>query len=464
MAVTSSAAVGGWGALSTGLDARMVGSRSREAPLLTALLLLFYVIYGALGRDVFYNHNDAATAGGDPIGAFLFYARFAMAAAAVLLVTASAGLTWALSKVPLLFAPFVALALASTLWADNWKATFGGAAALAGMWVAVPVLVHRMGLVQAVRASLHLTAVIVILSAALALLVPSIGTHSVAGAAHFGRWRGIFAHKNGLGPWAAYGAVFLLTHAHLCRGPRPYWWFAWACAVACLFFSGSATALGTTVFLVLCSVFFAALRRYRLSVVLTIGGLLFVLAVVAAIPGIPLLFEILGRDETLTGRTDVWAYAQAYFWRRPWFGYGYQSLGGEDFLAQTSYVFNQLVPGPESGYFDLLLEVGLVGAILFAVPFFVVIRNGFEWLKHVELRDRSAIEYMLMIQLSTLIYAATETNALVCTGFDGLIAFVGFFALLTTPKSPDARLRGEFRLAKHYLPPQRRPRSRLASA
>lgn len=152
---------------------------------------------------------------------------------------------------------------------------------------------------------------------------------------------------------------------------------------------------------------------------------------------------------SLTGRTAIWALAFDHFWDRPWFGNGYQQMGGPRFLNSIFLEFGQAIPGPESAYLELLLDVGIVGSIFFVAPMIACVRNGFEWLKHVRLEDRASIEFMLMTLVAVFVGGYTETGMIISTGFDGVLSFGAFFALLTTPKSPEGVLRGEFRLAKY---------------
>jgi exopolysaccharide production protein ExoQ len=440
------------------LDAKFVNEKSRERPFLIAMFLLIYISYGALGRDIFFNHLNSATASSeDPIGRVLPYIRVTTCILSFLVITMSAGLTWTISKIPLMFMPFCVLALASSVWSDNPKQTLSNALMVTAMWLALPPIIHRIGLAQAMKSSLLLISAVVIISAALALLMPSIGTHTgteFVQAVHAGRWRGIFAHKNGLGPWAAYGSIFLFTHSKFVGGPRLYWWVARLCALLCLIFSGSATSIALTAFILGTWFGFMLLRRQKLSIILTIAFFLGIMGILIIVFLQDFVFALLQRDANLTGRTQIWQIADGFFWQRPWFGSGYQTLGGEAFLNQILLTFLQPIPGPESGYYCLLMELGIFGIAFFFVPFWASIKNGLEWLKYVRIQDRAAIEFFLTIQLSTLVLAVSETNALVSTGFDGVIAFTGLFALLTTPKSPDQRLKGEFRLAKYWTKPQ----------
>lgn len=442
-------------------DVRLADGGARfERGVLVALFVLLYMAYGALGRDVFYNHLmfGRGVTVVDPIGAVLPYVRITLCLVAILLVVALTDLNWAFSKVPWLLAPFLLLALLSVRWSDNPKDVIRNVVMTATMWLALPMLIHRLGFATSTRITLHVIAAVCIASCFLALAFPNIGRHSGLEAvqqSHVGEWRGIFSHKNSLGPWAAWGSVFLFTHSSVCGGPRLYWWVARASAVACLVFCHSATSVVACAAVWLLWIGFMLLRRlslgaFLLAVLLPIG----LCATVAAIFSSDLLL-VLGRDDTFTGRTLIWALDAEFFWQRPWFGYGFEMLGGAAF---NDHLFNMTgqVLSPESAYWSMLLDLGVVGFALFLIPLLIAIRNGFEWMKHVVLVDRAFMEMQILLIFSIMIIALTEAQILLSTGFDGVITFTALFALLTVPKSPEGVLRGEFRLAKHRIDPRRR--------
>lgn len=69
----------------------------------------------------------------------------------------------------------------------------------------------------------------------------------------------------------------------------------------------------------------------------------------------------IGRDATLTGRTDVWAALIPVAMQKPVFGLGF----GGFWTPETMELYN--IPGSHNGYLDILLELGFVGIILFAL-------------------------------------------------------------------------------------------------
>jgi len=430
-----------------------MGSLAR--PLLIAMLVLIYASYAALGRDIFFNKVATANVD-DPIGPYLHILRAIICSTTIVVVCMTSSVSWAFGKVPLIFAPFVALALASSLWADDADRAhvFHFAVVMAMLWIALPMLIHRIGLLKTVDVSLHVFAWVVILSALIAVLVPSIGVHSgadAAQAAHAGRWRGIFSHKNGLGPWAAFGSVLLFSHSWIASGSRAFWWVARVSALACLVFAGSATSVMMAFLLSAQVLFFHLLRRLP-PLIVVLGTLVAVVLLVGiGYVAADLIFAALNRDASFTGRTPIWSLAWEFISEAPWFGHGYQSSGGIGFVTAINDKLHESILGPESGLLELLLDLGIFGYIFFFIPFFICMRNGFEWLDRVSLEERAAIEMLMMLLMTSLFQAITETAPILATGFDGVISFSAFFALMTLPKSPVSVQRSEARLAKSWI-------------
>ena len=157
---------------------------------------------------------------------------------------------------------------------------------------------------------------------------------------------------------------------------RP-WRMIWAGAVflsiALVLLSTSKTALLGMLagFLVL-----AAGAWMRRGVVTTLSSLW--LGVVAAGVGLTLVivepglvFQLLGRDATLTGRTDIWSALTDAIAARPWFGYGYGAFWGLE--SEPAYrvrlATEWLVPTAHNGWLETALSIGLVGLAALVVSY-----------------------------------------------------------------------------------------------
>lgn len=447
------------------INNRIVGTLSDERLILVTLFVCMIVFYGAIGRDVFYNRlymsKDAVD---DPIGAVLPHLRLLTCLMTIGLISYKVGINWVVSKIPYVFAPVAVLALLSYFWADDSKAALRNAIVMTSLWIAMPILMFRMGVHLVVQTSLYIIAWIMILSVFVAIMFPHIGIHDgheLIQSGHVGRWRGIFSHKNALGPWAAYGSVFLFTHSWLCNGNKLFFWVARACALLCLAMAGSATGIVTAFSLAGLHMMFLSLRRLGLATTAVIMVILLLGAITFWYSGnTELVFNALGRDSTLTGRAGIWQICWGFIWEHPWFGNGYQMNGGSAILDRTRVLYGQQLSA-ESGYLSMLLDMGFVGTFFFIFPNVISLRNGFEWIPLTTPRDRACIEYLLAVMLVAFVQSIDESNIMICTGFDGILSFTAFFGLMALPKSPVSLFRGEFRLAKHSL--QRRKSRRDAT-
>jgi exopolysaccharide production protein ExoQ len=409
---------------------------------LTAAYVLVVWTLAAFGRDMLFNHNVDADLADDSIGAVLPYLRVAACAFAALAVAGASGLGWSLARLPLSLAPFCLWTLMSVAWTDSPKDTLRGSLTLLAAWGAVPILLHRLGAARSARWLLHVVAAVCIASFLVALLLPGIGRHSAGDlvqGAHDGLWRGIFSHKNGLGPWAAYGVALLPFSGAL--GVRwPVRLVGSVCALACLVFSGSATGLALAGIGVGLGGLFALGRRWPAGLALAAVAAP-VLVGAAAAGGAEALLAALGRSSSLSGRSDIWSLAWGYVAERPWLGYGYATLGGADFHARETSLFAQAIPGPESGYLDLWLETGAVGCGLLLAAYALALVKGFVWLRRAAAPDVQGIEIYLILLLSSLAEAISESNAFIVTGYDGAIFFTALFALATAPWPSGVRRR-----------------------
>src|SRR5512134_769809 len=73
-----------------------------------------------------------------------------------------------------------------------------------------------------------------------------------------------------------------------------------------------------------------------------------------------MITTILGRDPTLTKRTVIWAFALQMIEARPLLGYGYGVFW--DSVGSVAGVVNA-----HNGYLTVILDLGFVGALIFAV-------------------------------------------------------------------------------------------------
>lgn len=273
-------------------------------------------------------------------------------------------------------------------WKKNWLLIiFLGFAALSLLWtvflagslhnISILILVSLIAAYTGVRYDtrrvLELLAwfigVMVIANFALAIFIPDIGRANFH--PYDGAWRGLFRNRNYLGSFMALGnLIFLLRLATSTRHQKVQ------IVISCIFYlftlgliALSRSATGLILFVVLNFVFLLGLvwlkwgHRLRAKHYYILGAFLFF--------GLVVLFEKLNfflgffnRDSTLTGRVDLWRYLlENWVSKRPILGHGYGAVwyGSLKMQAQNAVGWLYLIHIGDSGFMDILLNLGVVG-------------------------------------------------------------------------------------------------------
>lgn len=96
------------------------------------------------------------------------------------------------------------------------------------------------------------------------------------------------------------------------------------------------------------------------------------------------ILTALGRDPTLTGRTTLWISVIESIRQHPWIGYSYGAFWNARSEAALM-TWNQIgwdAPHAHNGYLEILLDVGVVGAILFGLSFGLTFSRALQWIRH----------------------------------------------------------------------------------
>lgn len=181
-----------------------------------------------------------------------------------------------------------------------------------------------------------------------------------------GELRGPFSHKNGLGHAMVAGVI-----ANFYRGGVQGWLRAGVCVIVGTL-SQSATsslaiAAGLTLFLI-GALYLADPAKRTLAV-----AILVVLGIGATLVALnwTLLLSLLGRDATLTGRTEVWEYALEAIQDRPLSGWGYLGFW-TPMNPRAAEIYRQLgwpVPNAHNAVLEISIQIGLVGLAVYTALF-----------------------------------------------------------------------------------------------
>jgi exopolysaccharide production protein ExoQ len=250
--------------------------------------------------------------------------------------------------------------------------------------------------------------------------------------------RGLTTHKNVFGFEQGLAViVFLFCPFKRMRILR---WPLAMLAGGALLWSHSSGSLVATVAALLMLPFLLVSRlkaqeRLPLMGLVTAAFVALMTALTLFIDRIPALFS---KDATLTGRTDLWKLVIVAINNHPWLGYGFDSfwrgLQGDSLTIIRSVGW--LVPTAHNGYLDLLLSVGIIGAVLFAP---VLFRFIYRALVQTTMGQDSGRFFPAIFLVFLLIYNLNESALLTRSGLPFFL-FVALGTAMTKPRSPAARL------------------------
>jgi exopolysaccharide production protein ExoQ len=199
--------------------------------------------------------------------------------------------------------------------------------------------------------------------------------------AYGGAWKGLSAYKNSFGEHMAI-AVVLLVLVRFRRFDWPRYLLLFI-AAGLLLLSRSETAVVCGVLSLADIPLWRLMRGKQRMLAYLLVALTFSLGIYCLLAVPELLFQILGRDATLTGRTRLWAMLLPVIANRPILGYGYAAFwaGLKPELLSIWIQAGWLVPASDNGYIDLCLSLGAFGVSLFLYLFVYDFRRAMEYIR-----------------------------------------------------------------------------------
>ncbi len=217
-------------------------------------------------------------------------------------------------------------------------------------------------------------------------LVMGVAVHSIGrmppGSQFPGAWRGLWGEKNAMG---GYMAVFMpaFTAAAILHPKRRWLWIGMGLlCLALVLLSTSKTSLVAIALGVAATMFVALVRRGPASAVA-----FSYLAVLAALAGVATymlaagaIFDALGKDATLTGRTQIWAAVMTQVKHHPWLGHGYGTIWSDKLpWTPLAWIIHDAGFRPyhsHSSWYEQLLWLGIVGLIAWSLFFAQTMISG----------------------------------------------------------------------------------------
>jgi exopolysaccharide production protein ExoQ len=309
---------------------------------------------------------------------------------------------WRATTADLLLTALLVLTLASVLWSDVPDVTFRRWVALLGTTIFGVYLHLRYTMEEQLRLVSWALGATVVYS--LLMISPSALTE--------GGFAGAFENKNSLGRIMALSTIVFALLASIRRPRGPAVVFAGLSFVLVLLAGSSTGLLVTLTVLSLTPLLRLLSRDMRLAVglggiaILVLGvGLLLVASNLGAATA------AVGRDPTLTGRTDLWQYVIVMILQRPWLGYGYETF----WLWELPWRFSVdegagwTAPNAHNGFLEVALALGVVGLVLFVIG---LVRGLVRAVKYLQGEPGRIGSWPAMYLCYALLYNLTEIGAL----------------------------------------------------
>jgi O-antigen ligase len=401
------------------------------------LFFCAFGIYYYLDAQIpFLRGAEGVSAGPDPINAALQL---------VLLVAGLGYAAWHWRRLPETLrdaAPFLALlalALLSILWSQAPMATFRRCIGMGTQYLFAFLLFQHLGFAAFMRLTLAVVLAAGGMSVLEAVINPSAGfdTGDYANAV-----RGVFLQKNNFGGALLVGACAL---SYLVLRKRALSWGDIGIALVLLVLlalSRSATSAVLTLLVFALTVAMLWLRRGGLwagALLVAAGGAATIALLFVAMFGVEGVFGLLGRDETLTGRTDVWHSVDRAIAERPWLGHGFAAfwVAGARPMELIWQDLRWEAPDSHHGLRDIALQLGFVGQ---AAVLLVALATAVLALARLGGPRRVLATWTLMVMLSAAIRAQTEANLL--RGDFLLLSWIMAWLALASPQGEDAPASG----------------------
>lgn len=238
-------------------------------------------------------------------------------------------------------------------------------------------------------------------------------------------FRGLFAHKITAGMYASIGIAWSICTLDGLKRVS-----AVAVFVLVIVLSGSSTGIVLALVALLVSVFAVSASRARVSrtsivlLVISLAGLISLLVVPNWTAGL----SALGRDPSLTGRTDLWRLGLTAISERPFFGWGFsayvESPQAVQLRSQVAAFANYEFPHFHQSWIQTAVDFGVGASLLLAFIVFRVVARSYQYAVEVDARSGSmAFASLIVIVVASLVMFVVVTYNHFITFFVFLLLF-----------------------------------------
>lgn len=326
-----------------------------------------------------------------------------------------------------LILPLFGLAISSIFWSNSPDMTKTRIVALIGTMMFSLYLASRYTIKEQLRLYGWIFATIIISSLLFIVLIPKYG---VMASVHAGAWRGIFSHKNVLGKVMVPVVIVFYILSLTAQKQKWIYWLFIAASVLLVVLSRSSSSVINLIFVMGLFAILPVLRwkyLFMIPCLLGVGSVAIVIYTLLT-NNAEQIAGAFGKDLTLTGRTSFWPLLVDKISESPWLGYGYGAFwNGYD--GPSAYVWNASAfkaPNAHNGYLDLLLELGLVGFLIYMSSFILSFQKALLLFKH----TKTVYAFWPILLLTYVVFCnLTESSLVLQNNFLWVMQLTTIFSL-----------------------------------
>jgi exopolysaccharide production protein ExoQ len=379
-------------------------------------------------------NKDGSTATQDPYTPLLFIGIYGITS---LLLIAQHKTFLRVAQKDILIWLLIGIALASVLWTVAPDITPRRSFLLLGTTLFGIYLAMRYSFREQLELLAWVFSIIMILSIVFAIALPSYGLMTgQEGGVHAGAWRGVMSHKNILGRLMVMSSIVFLclgiSHSTSNWKNRWFPWTGYLFSLLLIVLSTSKTSLIVFLILTISVPLYRTWRRdftqlvpIAIALLLVGGG-----TTILLLDNLAFIANAVGRDLTLTGRTDIWNAMLEMIWERPLLGYGFNGFWRDWDSEITASLWRTLqweCPYGHNGFMDLLAELGISGLAVFLFSYITTYFRAISWL-----RMSKTVEgiWPLIYLTFLLIYNISESTLLATNSIFWILYVSTIFSIL----------------------------------
>lgn len=282
---------------------------------------------------------------------------------------------------------FLLWALLSIIWSNFPDVTFKRWIQIFGSYIVIiSIFVHSESVEDILKFFRIILLIYIPISFISVLAIPG-ATQSYQGEI---AWRGLADHKNGFGQISLVSSLFwFFISKH--KKSKLNWmsYFMFFISVILLIGSKSSTSIITFFIIGLLILFINIKEKFSFGGIgkwlLYLLGLLLVTIIIITAVLFPTVlesfFNLIGKDPTFTGRTDLWADVLSLVSKNIIWGVGYGAFWVPN-SSELNYIYNIYIWLPEqshNGYIDIIIETGFIGLSIFASMLFAYFYRNSKW-------------------------------------------------------------------------------------